>query len=67
MHQKKYSKKKNKRPFPEVVRRASDGKYIQWEWKYDTELGIVHPSAAKRWEYLHERGRWVVTKVMDEK
>ena len=54
MHQKKYNKKKSKRP-------------IQWEWKYDTELGLVHPSAAKRWEYLHERGRWVVTKGMDEK
>jgi len=51
---------------PETVQREYDGKWVRWEWKYDTELGLVHPSVAKRWDYLHSRGRWVATAVMDE-
>ena len=58
-------KKKSFRPAPETVQREYDGKWVRWEWKYDTELGLVHPSVAKRWDYLHSRGRWVITAVMD--
>lgn len=60
-------KKKSPRPKPEIVQRKFDGKWVRWEWKYETELGLVHPSVAKRWDALHTRGRWVITDVMDKK
>mgnify|MGYP000362391798 CR=1 FL=1 len=53
-----------RRPKPETSKRQ-DGKLLKWEWFYETELGNYPRSWIKRFPHVADRGRWVVTEIVD--